>query len=88
MRTPRRFDPPLRAPATVQEGGTLVIDVGEGVQEVTIAIPGLGARKVRVNRRRVEYRLPQGARGGTPIFVGDGAKPVPYTTTVMIVGNV
>lgn len=69
------------------EGGTLVVETAAGVKEVTIAIPGGGTRRVRVSNGRAEFLLPPGVRGGTPIFVGDGTKPVPFTTTVMVVGS-
>ncbi len=81
------FDPPLRAPTTVVEGGTFVVDTAAGVKEVTIAIPGAGTWRVRVVNRRVEFRVSPGVAGGTPIFVGDATKPVPFTTTIMVVGS-
>ncbi len=81
------FDPPFRVPADVQEGGSIVIEGGSGTTQVEVAIPGHGMRVVKLTNGRAEFQLPPGVRGGTPIFVGDGKLPNPYTTTVWVVGG-
>ncbi|MBI5851905.1 MAG: hypothetical protein HZB39_12895 [Planctomycetes bacterium] len=81
------FDPPFKTPATVQEGGSFVIEAGKGTEKVEVSVPGHGMRVVRIVDGRGEFQVPPGVRGGTPIFVDDGRVPNPHTTTVWVVGG-
>lgn len=80
-------DPGISAPPTVREGGSIVIDVKSGVDELWVGIPGRGVVKVRVHHGRAEYQLPPGVTGGTFVFISDMRLPNPSGTSVEVVGN-
>ena len=87
MASAAAFEPPFRAPPTVQEGGTLEIDVGSGTKELSVFIPGHGLQRHRARGGRVELRIPPSVPGGTVIFISDEKYPNPHATSVLVVGN-
>ncbi|MGE0144231.1 MAG: hypothetical protein AB7I19_19490 [Planctomycetota bacterium] len=80
-------DPGIRVPPQVQEGGVLEIEVGSGVREVWVGIPGRKTYRVPVIGGRAEFRLPPSAPGGTRLLVSDMKVPNPSNATVDVVGN-
>lgn len=77
----------LRTDPTVMEGGTIVVDVPDGVNEVHFVIPGRGSTSVAVVEGRAEFPLPPSVAGGTTVLVTDGLYPNPNSTRVQVVGG-